>query len=70
MIVVDRIEDGYAVLEIDGAIKNFPLNELPDGIHEGTLLVKTENGYVIDEEGTRLRRNQLAKRTRRLFTKE
>lgn len=38
MIVVDRIEDGFAVVYSGNARKDIPLSELPQGVHEGSIL--------------------------------
>ena len=38
MIVVDRIEDDVAVLEIGGRTVDVPLNDLPPGVKEGDRL--------------------------------
>jgi len=38
-IIVDRIEDGFAVCEMEnGSIVNFGLVMLPEGVSEGTVL--------------------------------
>jgi len=42
MIVVDRIEGEFAVLEVDGQTIDVPLHELPQGIAEGDIL--SDNG--------------------------
>ena len=38
MIVVDRIEDGFAVVYSGDVRKDIPLSELPQGVHEGSIL--------------------------------
>lgn len=48
MLIVDRIEGGFAVTDST----DISLNDLPSGVKEGDVLVKTENGYVIDKEKT------------------
>jgi hypothetical protein len=37
-IVVDRIEDGLAVLEVGGTYIDFPAEALPEGCKEGDML--------------------------------
>lgn len=41
MIVVDRIENENAVLEIAGRMVDVPLSELPPGVKEGAHLAFT-----------------------------
>lgn len=70
-MVVDRIEDGFAVMELeDGSYCDIPLEELPEGTHEGSVLVKTELGWELDPEEERRRREKAAELTRRLFGKK
>lgn len=44
MIIVDRIEEGTAVLEIDGRRIDIPLSVLPEGVKEGDQLAFTRLG--------------------------
>ena len=38
-LVVDRIENGFAVVETkDGNFENIPVSALPEGISEGTVI--------------------------------
>ena len=41
MIVIDRIEDSRAILEIDGEMVEVPANLLPEGSVEGAILSLT-----------------------------
>ncbi|MGN0686606.1 MAG: DUF3006 domain-containing protein [Oscillospiraceae bacterium] len=67
-MTVDRIENGFAVVETDdGRIIDIPLSELPDGIAEGTVLIYSHNSYIIDDKATEEKRARLASRTRSLF---
>ncbi len=70
MIYVDRIEEGIAVLEEDGRWFHLPVNTLPEGTKEGSLLVRTENGFALDPETEKKLRAEMAERTRRLFGKK
>ena len=70
MMTVDRIEDGYAVVENDcGEMERIPLGKLPEGIHEGSVIISSADGYSLDAESERIRRASMAKRTRSLFKK-
>ena len=57
--VIDRIEEGFAVLVCDSGEKmEVPLSGLPSGAHEGSCLRPCERGFALDEgeEATRTRR--------------
>ena len=50
-IIVDRIEDGFAVCEMpDKSEKVLSLLELPEGVKEGTVLDYADGSYVINKE--------------------
>ena len=67
MIIVDRIEEGTAVVFFGDERRDVPLSELPRGVREGTVLVETEDGLAIDRQAEEQRRRALTERTRRLF---
>lgn len=57
--VIDRIEEGIAVLVCDSGEKmEVPLSSLPAGAHEGSCLRPCEQGFALDggEEAARKRR--------------
>lgn len=62
--IVDRIEGSLAVIETDGGMVNVPVIE---GLQEGDC-VTLEDGRIkrIDAEATRLRREKIEARLRRL----
>ncbi len=66
MISIERIECGIAVLEEDGAASSIDAALLPEQAREGDLLLRTENGYQIDREGTMLRRAALLEKRNKL----
>lgn len=71
MIVVERIEENLAVLEITETEgrrqrKTVLLTELPDGVSEGDVLAETVEGYVADTAQTRQRRLEAIRRLRHL----
>ena len=47
--IVDRIEGDYAVCEIGENIVNLPLEDLPNSINEGDILIFRNGDYYIDE---------------------
>lgn len=62
-LIIDRIEGDIAVCEnIDRTTMNIPLILLPDGVKEGDVILKDENGeYMIDAEKTLERRQRIKK---------
>ena len=46
MIIVDRIEEDIAVVYFGDEKVNIPISELPEGIHEGTVLKRTPDGLA------------------------
>lgn len=68
-MILDRFENGYAVLEITeptGEVfyKNLPAEWLPEDVCEGDVLVKTESGYAVDSSETEKRRAAAAEKFR------
>lgn len=71
MILVERIEDGVAVLEFtddSGTIerKTISVSLLDGSVHAGDVLTETPHGYAVDAEKTLQRRQMAIKRLRRL----
>ena len=46
MLIIDRIEGDYAVIETDAGMVNIPKADLPDGAKEGTVLTLHINGQA------------------------
>ena len=59
-IVIDRIEDGLALLDVDGEIIEFPLETLPEGSKEGDLLafIRIDASEILAQATERLERMQ------------
>lgn len=75
MMIVDRLEADFAVLELESdagelLYKNIPLDWLPEGIAEGNVLHKSGGGYVIDRAETDKRRAAANERMQALLRKE
>lgn len=62
MIVIDRFEGEYAVIEKDGECFSLPKGSLPADAAEGDILEETENGYVVNKQATLHRRTKLMQR--------
>lgn len=68
---IDRIEENIAVCEgDDGNVLKLKLDELPENICEGDIIVRTENGYTIDSDETSVRRKKMAEMQKKLFNKK
>ena len=68
-MIIDRIEDDYAVLELlheNGEVmyKNIPLLWLPEQASEGDVIVKADGRYAIDSKATQKRRAAAAAKLR------
>jgi len=66
--IVDRIEDGLAVLEKeDGSFEHIPSEKLPEGVHEGSMLVLHDGAWALDLQGEEERRKQVFAKQEGLF---
>lgn len=65
---VDRIEEDIVVLENikTGEILEVSISNLPKGIHEGSILVKDNDEFLIDLGTEKERRDSLRERLERL----
>lgn len=58
ILIVDRIENGYAVCETEqGEKKDIPLSETKD-VHEGDVLILKDGVYIPDKDKTEARRKR------------
>lgn len=67
MIIVDRIEEGTVVAYDDGVKIDIPLAELPQCVHEGSILQRTSTGWETDPDAEKERRALIAEKMRRIF---
>ena len=65
MMIIDRFEENFAVLETDNGMDIVPRTALPANAKEGDLLCETAQGYTIDAAATLARREQLLARTKK-----
>ena len=67
MIILDRFEGDFAVIYEDDALKNIPKELVDINAKEGTVLIKNENKYYLDEKNTAVRRKKIAELQESLF---
>lgn len=70
-LIVDRIENGIAVLEKDDlSVVEVALSALPDGTKEGSVILQNEDGsYNLDLTEEEARRKRLLELQKNLFKK-
>ena len=69
-LTVDRIEEGFAVLEKDDLThENIPLSLLPDGIKEGSVLSFDGETYTLDPDAEAEARERIIRKQRSVFKK-
>ncbi len=70
-LIVDRIENGFAVCEKDDlSFINIPLSDLPEETKEGSVLVQNKSGqYILDADEEEKRRAKLLELQKKLFKK-
>jgi len=69
--VIDRIENGVAVLECmaTGEVIEISQRSLPKTAREGYILHKDGDTFTIDREATQKRRGQLQERLKRILNR-
>ena len=67
MIILDRFEGDFAVIYEDDALKNIPKELVDINAKEGTVLIKKEDKYYLDEKNTAVRRKKIAELPESLF---
>ena len=59
MIILDRFEGNYAVIEIDGEIINVVKDLINECVREGDVLKLVDSIYYKDEEATKNRKQSM-----------
>jgi hypothetical protein len=67
VIILDRYEGNFAILEIDGKMVSEPIDRLAEKCKEGTVLIFKDNMYLPDNAETELRKKQIAALQEDLF---
>lgn len=70
MFVIDRIEEGIAVI-LDDKNKTFKIrsNEIEGNVRDGAVVVNDNNRWTVDDEETNKRKEDMRARLNRLFNK-
>lgn len=70
MFVIDRIEEGIAVI-LDGENNQLKINssEILGNVKEGAVVLCKDNKWTVDEEETQKRTEKMRVRLNRLFNK-
>jgi len=68
MIIIDRIENGIAICEVDGEMRDIPLSGINGKAREGDVLLDKGDGSLltIDASATQRRRAAITERFERL----
>lgn len=67
MMILDRFEEDFAVVEIDGKTVNVEIKLVMDDVKEGDVLKEVEGFYYKDEEATSNRRKYMEDRFKDLW---
>lgn len=67
MIVLDRFEGNFAVIEDDGIMKNIPKELVDKSVTEGSVIFKKGDKYFLDEKNSAARRKKIAELQNSLF---
>jgi len=62
MLIIDRFEGDFAVVETDNGLINISLSDMPKDSKEGDTL-----RLIIDEEDTAVRKKRIDRKMERLF---
>lgn len=70
MIVLDRFEGGYAVLETDSVFLDIPREQLPQSACEGDVLELIDGRYIVNEAATAERRSRMLSKLKKLTSRQ
>ncbi len=59
MLIVDRIEDGIAVIEQDSGRVEVPVEMLAEDVREGDIVTLRDGLYTADKAATKKRRREI-----------
>ena len=67
MIILDRFEGDFAVVEDNGVMKNIPKALIDKKVTEGSVIIKKGDKYFLDEKNSAARRSKIAELQNSLF---
>lgn len=67
MIILDRFEGNFAVIEDNGVMKNIPKELIDKKVTEGSVIIKKGDVYFLDEKNSAARRKEIAELQNSLF---
>ena len=67
MIILDRYEGEYALIEEDGVIKKVEKERVENSVKEGSVLTLKDGKYFLDKAKTKARREKLIELQDSLF---
>lgn len=67
MLIIDRFEGEYAILEDGKHHYEVKRSELPDDCFEGDVIVTKDGFYTVDKEQTKLRRKAILRLQRSVW---
>jgi len=69
MIIIDRFEGDFAVLETDSGMIETDRTKIPENAAEGDVLIMENGVYIVDVKGTEMRRESIRNTFKRLRRK-
>ena len=69
MMIIDRFEGDFAVVENGDVFENIPCSVLPDGASEGDVIVFDGEKWGVDTAETEKRRARIREKMNRLMRK-
>ena len=68
LYIVDRLEDSYIVIETpDGNMINVDKDNVSGRVNEGDCLIYKDNHFLLDEETTRMRKQEIAEKMKGMW---
>jgi hypothetical protein len=62
VLIIDRIESSFAVVETENGYINIPLSDILGSAAAGDILAKVDGGYRIKKRATKERREEINKK--------
>lgn len=66
MMIIDRFEENFAVIESDNGMIEIERKLLPENASEGDVIILTDGVYAVDTEATESRRMRIRNKLKML----